>query len=1303
MSTHIRIEEFRPENETIQAYLERVELYFLASGTKEEAKVPLFLTIVGRENYTLLRDLLAPQKPSAQTLEGLFSTLVSHFEPKKVVIAERFHFHKRNQGPTETIAEYIAELRHLATHCKFGDYLNEALRDRLVCGLRNEETQCKLLAEDGLTLEQASKTASTLEMAGSQAQQLKTKEVAVKQVEATYAADKGSNTSNSCYRCGSTTHIASSCYHQDTVCRACNKRGHLARVCRSSTRNKSTRTKGRSSNYIAGAGDQDDAEDELRLPIFTMGGANIHPFLVAVKFNEKHLQMEVDTGAAMSVISRRTYRRLFSEIKLQKPTVHLKTYTGEEIRLVGQITASVTYGEQTRILSLIVVEGDGPSLLGRDWLSALQLKWKTIARATVESAQKELAEMMDKHKEIFAEELGTIRKFQAKLRVKDGATPRFHRPRPVPFALKEVVSKELDRLEAAGIIESVNYSEWAAPIVPVPKGDGKIRLCGDYKVTVNPVLAVDQHPLPKPEDLFTALTGGRRFTKLDLSQAYLQMELEKDSRTFATINTHQGLYQFTRVPFGIASAPAMFQKMMDTILQGLPGVICYIDDILVTGSTDEEHLKRLGEVFKRLEYHGIRLKRSKCFFLQESVEYLGHLIDSKGVRPTSAKVNAIVNAPRPKTQQELKSFLGMLNYYGKFIASLSTLLQPLNQLLQANRKWRWSDDCEKAFTEAKEKLAAAPVLTHYNPELPLRLAGDASSYGIGAVLSHVLPDGTEHPIAYASRTLTSSERNYAQLEKEALSLVFGVKKFHSYLYGRKFLLYTDHKPLTTIFGPKQGIPPLAAARLQRWALLLSAYDYSIEFKPTGRHANADVFSRLPVISKDSAATCEATIFNIKQMEALPVTTAKLRSATKYDKILCKVLRYTRTGWPSVPPAECLRPYWNRHNELSVEDDCLLWGNRVIVPRRLQQEVLNELHQSHPGVVRMKALSRSYFWWPGLDQDIESRVKSCMECQSHQSTPPVAPLHPWSWPSHPWDRIHIDFAGPFMGKMYLIIVDAHSKWPEVIEMCNTTAISTIRELRKLFAAHGIPRQLVSDNGPQFIAAEFKAFTEGNGIKHIRSAPYHPSSNGLAERFVQTFKQSMKAGERRGPPMSERLSNFLLTYRVTPHSTTGQPPCELFLNRTLRTRFDLIRPDLEKKVVDKQEQQKKHHDQHARGRKFSVNQEVMARNYGRGNKWMPGIVKQQNGPVSYTVLVDGMYWKRHVDQLRDRSTEAPEEEVPESQPTASEGDNETADNSQLPAATTELPPPPRDDGDTPVVTPAPVHRYPQRERREPPRFY
>ena len=329
--------------------------------------------------------------------------------------------------------------------------------------------------------------------------------------------------------------------------------------------------------------------------------------------------------------------------------------------------------------------------------------------------------------------------------------------------------------------------------MPIVKADDSVRVCGDYKVTVNQSLDVDQYPLPKPEDLFATVANGRVFTKLDLSQAYQQMLLDEESRQYVTINTHLGLYQYTRLPFGVASAPAMFQKAMDMVLQGLPGVICYIDDILVSG-TSEEQLSRLEEVLKRLKNYGLRVKKNKCAFLRESVEYLGHKVDASGLHPLSGKVEAIVQAPEPQNVQQLRSFLGLLNYYGKFIKNLATLLHPLNKLLQQDVKWYWSTNCEIAFKQAKQELVASKVLAHYDINLPIKLAADASSYGVGAVISHVypVPDGTERPIAFASRTLTTAEQNYAQLEKEALGLVFGVKRFHPYLFGRTFTLVTDH-------------------------------------------------------------------------------------------------------------------------------------------------------------------------------------------------------------------------------------------------------------------------------------------------------------------------------------------------------------------------------------------------------------------------------------------------------------------------------------------------------------------------------
>ncbi len=252
---------------------------------------------------------------------------------------------------------------------------------------------------------------------------------------------------------------------------------------------------------------------------------------------------------------------------------------------------------------------------------------------------------------------------------------------------------------------------------------------------------------------------------------------------------------------------------------------------------------------------------------------------------------------------------------------------------------------------AKDQLVSADVLTHYNPDLPIRMAADASAYGIGAVISHVLPDGSEKPISFASRTLTLTEKNYAQLEKEALSLVFGVKKFHQYLYGRKFTLITDHKPLTAIFGSKKGIPTLAAARLQRW---------EIQFKPTESHSNADGLSRLPLPVLDSDNGAEAvSLFNVSQVQSLPVTFQQVQQATKRDPVLSKLLRYVRQGWPTQIPDE-LKAYHNRQHEITIEHDCLLWGIRVIIPTSLRQKLLEALHEGHPGVVRMKAIARSYY-------------------------------------------------------------------------------------------------------------------------------------------------------------------------------------------------------------------------------------------------------------------------------------------------------------------------------------------------------
>ena len=313
----------------------------------------------------------------------------------------------------------------------------------------------------------------------------------------------------------------------------------------------------------------------------------------------------------MTVMSETEFAQLLPNVQLQQSAVKPKTYTGEPMKIVGEVEVEVSYfNQKSNILSLVVLQGSGPNLLGRDWLNHFRIDGNGIK--TVLQEKDGLRQVLLEYADIFADELGTITPAKAKLTVSPSAVPRFHRPRPVPYALKPLVEQELDGLEQAGVLERVNHSEWAVPIVTVPKRDGQVRICGDYKVTVNPVLDIDQYPLPRPEDLFATLAGGKYFSTLDLSHAYNQIILDTEARKFLTINTHRGLYRYTRLPFVVASAPSLFQKTMDTILQGLDGVICYLDDILVTSQTEAEHLETLKKVLQKFKQHGIRVKKTSA-------------------------------------------------------------------------------------------------------------------------------------------------------------------------------------------------------------------------------------------------------------------------------------------------------------------------------------------------------------------------------------------------------------------------------------------------------------------------------------------------------------------------------------------------------------------------------------------------------------------------------------------------------------------------------------------------------------------
>uniref|UniRef100_A0A914Z7V0 RNA-directed DNA polymerase n=1 Tax=Panagrolaimus superbus TaxID=310955 RepID=A0A914Z7V0_9BILA len=707
-------------------------------------------------------------------------------------------------------------------------------------------------------------------------------------------------------------------------------------------------------------------------------------------------------------------------------------------------------------------------------------------------------------------------------------------------AVKQFVE---DGLKAKIIRPSTNASV-VSNVVVVNKGNGAKRVCVDLR-RLNSVVQLDPYPLADMSELIQEASGAAWFSCIDLASGFLQIPLDPSSIPLFGFVCHEGVFEFMYLPFGYKNAPGIFQRVMKHLLADLPFAKAYLDDILIWTRIDSLriHLEHVRAVLDRLRLFNLKLRAAKCQIAKRSVCYVGHLLDKHGYAPSPKHVEAFKKLAPPANVKQLRTFMGMINFFHKFVDSFAQVAGPLNALLRKGAPFDWQPPQQHAFEQLIEVLTTPPVLQPPHMDKPFLIYSDASSRGIGAAILQAGDDGLAHVVMYVSRGLLPAEMNYAIGELELLALVFTLQHQRALLLGRKIKWFTDNKPLSCLSQKIAKSP-----RIQRWLIEIQGFDIEFAHVPGIENAVADGLSRF------------ATEINAVETTPDPSYGHLLRAAMTEDPLLQEVMEHVQHNWMHYADTDNhLKAFSQTRGNLRIRKGLLFFKNRLIVPLSLRPLVLEILHRSHLGADRMIRLSQAYVWWPNSAADIREFVAICAACKGQAKAAPKKPVTSWPQATQPWQRMHIDYAGPFEGSMWLVLVDAASKFVFIERMSITTSKATIIILDKIFSYFGFPDVLVSDNGPQLVSAEFNQYLYDHGVRHLTAPPYHPESNGLAERMVQTFKTALKKIREHDPEISvsAALRMFLWDYRNVPHSATGVAPAIAIFGRLHAHPLDLFR--------------------------------------------------------------------------------------------------------------------------------------------------